>query len=157
MSSGAHAEEGHHGVAHYTKILIILMVLAFVSYIGPQFGIKAVTLITAFGIAVVKAFLVIKHFMHLTIEKRFVGYFLLASVAFMFLFFFGVASDVLNHRGRNWENVSAQTEVKRALTAGPADHHGGGHGEGAHGAHTDEALEADHAAEGQVHEEAATH
>jgi len=138
--SDAHAEGGGHGVSHYTKILGILMVLAFVSYIGPMFGIKVLTLITAFGIAVVKAYLVIKHFMHLTVEKRFVGYFLLVSVAFMVLFFFGTAADVLNHRGRNWENVSAQREVHRALTAPAEDHHGGEHGE----AHGEEAPEAHH-------------
>ena len=126
--SNEHTGGESHGTAHYTKILVILMALAFVSYIGPMFGIKVLTLVTAFGIAVVKAFLVIKHFMHLTIEKRYIGYFLLASVGFMFILFFGTAADVLNHRGRNWENVSAQREVIRAMNAPKTDHHGG-HGE----------------------------
>lgn len=129
MAAHAHATEhgDEHSPAHYTKILIILMVLAFVSYLGPMIGIQVLTLATAFGIAVVKAFLVIKHFMHLTIEKRYVGYLLLTAVAFMGLLFAGVSSDVLNHRGRNWENVAAQKEVKRALTAPPEAGHGHGH------------------------------
>lgn len=126
----AHAE---HGVTHYNKILIILMVLALISFLGPKVGIQVVTLMTAFGVAVVKAYLVIKHFMHLTIEKRYVGYFLLVALSLIFVFFGGVSADVLNHRGRNWENVAAQSEVKRALEAGPETHHGhGAHDEGGH-------------------------
>lgn len=128
----AHAEHDEHSVAHYTKIAIILIALAFVSYLGPMLEIKSLTLVTAFGIAVVKAFLVIKHFMHLTVEKKFVGYFLLVAVAFMFLFFGGTAGDVMVHRGRNWENVAAQAEVQRALSA-PKEDHGHGSAKG----HTD--------------------
>ena len=128
----AHASEhgDSHGPAHYTKILVILMVLAFVSYLGPMIGIQALTLATAFGIAVVKAFLVIKHFMHLTVEKRYVGYLLLTALAFMGLFFAGVSADVMNHRGRNWENVKAQEAVRDALTLEADSHHGAGHGSG---------------------------
>lgn len=123
--------------AHYTKIYLILLVLLVVSVLGPELGVKAVTLVTAFGIAVVKAYLVIKHFMHLPVEKKYVGYLLTTSVFFMFLFFAGTSADVLNHRGRNWENVAAQAEVKRALEAPPEIH--GGHGE--HGGHEEAAGE----------------
>ena len=38
-----------------------------------MFGIQGVTLITAFGIAIVKAYLVAKNFMHINVEPRFVG------------------------------------------------------------------------------------
>ena len=113
------------------------MVLAAVSYLGPMLEIKALTMITAFGIACVKAFLVIKHFMHLTIEKRPVGYFLITAVAFMFLFYAGVSPDVMEHEGRNWVNVGARNETARALAAHAA---GGGHGE--HGGHGDHAAPA---------------
>ena len=44
--------------------------LLVVSVAGPMLEIKIVTLITAFGIAVVKAYLVAKNFMHLNIEQR---------------------------------------------------------------------------------------
>jgi len=39
-----------------------------------MFGIKVVTLITAFGIALVKAYLVAKNFMHINVERRFIPY-----------------------------------------------------------------------------------
>ena len=49
-------------------------------------GIKWLTLVTAFGIAVVKAYLVAANFMHLKVEKKYVVYLLLTALAFMFLF-----------------------------------------------------------------------
>ena len=59
---------------NYVSICVILLVLLVISILGPELGIRAVTLITAFGIAVVKAYLVAKNFMHLTIAPRFVVY-----------------------------------------------------------------------------------
>ena len=127
MSDNAHAHDhkgqgghghdaGHHGHVgpSYEKTFATLLVLLVISVIGPEIGIKWLTLITAFGIAIVKAYLVASRFMHLNIEKRIVSYLLLAAVAFLFLFFAGVAPDVMKHRGNNWENVAAQDEVDRA-------------------------------------------
>ena len=62
-------------------------------------GIKIVTLITAFGIAIVKAYLVAKNFMHINIEKRFVPYIVRTVLVFMLLFFAGVAPDVMKKDG----------------------------------------------------------
>lgn len=139
MSDHAHAHDhkGHGGDGHghghgahadhpsYEKTFITLLVLLAVSVIGPELGIKWLTLITAFGIAIVKAYLVASRFMHLNIEKKIVSYLLLAAVAFLFLFYAGVAPDVMKHRGKNWENVAAQDEVDRAMTEAehtPAHH-----------------------------------
>ena len=108
----AHAEHHHLDYVTVWKYLVALLV---VSVIGPMFGIKALTLLTAFGIAVVKAFLVVKHFMHLNVEKRHVAYFVGTALVFMFLFYAGVSPDVMNHTGRNWSNVAAKQETKRAL------------------------------------------
>jgi caa(3)-type oxidase subunit IV len=66
-------------------------------------GIRLVTLITAFGIAIVKAYLVTKHFMHLNIEKRWVTWILVAMIAFMVVMFGGVAPDVMKHTGHHWD------------------------------------------------------
>jgi len=134
---GAHAGHGEHDeAAHirlYTKVYITLLVLFLVSVTGPvigdMVGSKALVLITAFGIAVVKAYLVCAHFMHLNIEKRYIGYLLITTVVFMGLFYAGVAPDVMEHHGRNWVNVAAQNEVERALKAHSE------HGEGEHSAH----------------------
>ncbi len=120
----------HAATAHehpnYIKIWGILLVLLVISVGGPFLGIQVVTLITAFGIAIVKAYLVASRFMHLNIEKKIVSYLLLAALAFLVLFFAGVAPDVMKHRGNNWENVAAQDEVDRATTEAahaPAAHH----------------------------------
>lgn len=109
MTEHAHAPAEAHGHAdharHYVRIWAILCVLLFVSIVGPMVGIKLLTLITAFGIAIVKAFLVCKHFMHINIEKRWVAYVLLAMIAFMLVLFGGVAPDVLRHSGTNWQKA----------------------------------------------------
>lgn len=123
-------------MAHYAKVYAALMVLFLVSVTGPVLEIWWLTLITAFGVAIVKASMVIKFFMHLDLEQRFVHYFLIVSLAFMFLFFFAVAPDVMNHKGTNWTNVAAQAEVARGEAAGSGHgEHGGEHapaGEGHH-------------------------
>jgi len=146
-------EHGHddpsHSLPHYNKIAVILIILAIVSWLGPEMGIPIVTLIAAFGIAFVKAYLVIKHFMHLTVEKTFVLYMLGTALVLMGVFYAGTAPDVMGHRGRNWENVAAQSEVRKRVEAGgmPLEHHGEeghgaeGHGDHDHGGH-------DHGAEG---------
>ena len=50
---------------NYRKIYYLLLALLAISVAGPFLGIKWVTLITAFGIAIVKARLVVQNFMHL--------------------------------------------------------------------------------------------
>ena len=119
-----HADD--HGQAFYVKIWAILLVLLIVSILGPilaphlEFGfLKAwmITLMTAFGIAVVKAYLVAANFMHLNIEKRYITYLLTTMLMLMLLFFAGVSPDVMKHKGQNWENVAAEAEIERALKA----------------------------------------
>jgi caa(3)-type oxidase subunit IV len=92
--------EMHH--PNYVKVWAILVVLLCVSVIGPMFEIPVLTLITAFGIACVKAFLVMKNFMHLNVEKRLAVYILSTCLVFMFLLFAATAPDVMKHEGSNW-------------------------------------------------------
>jgi caa(3)-type oxidase subunit IV len=127
-----HADD--HGQAFYVKIWAILLVLLIVSILGPilaphlEIGfLKAwmITIMTAFGIAVVKAYLVAANFMHLNIEKRYITYLLTTMLMLMLLFFAGVSPDVMKHKGQNWENIAAEAEVERALKAeGAAAAHG---------------------------------
>jgi len=114
-----HAE--HH--TNYTKIYITLLVLLVVSIIGPELGIFWVTLVTAFGIALVKASMVIRHFMHLKDERALIGWMLVTSVLLMFLFFFGIAPDVMKHEGANWENIAAKEYIEGRLSAQGAEEH----------------------------------
>ena len=116
-----------HSASHYVKIWGILLGLLIISIVGPMLGHPIITLITAFGIAAVKAFLVMKHFMHLDVERPIVWYALGTSVAFMVLLYGGVAPDVQNHEGARWENVAAKEAVQHGLAEGE---HGGGHGSG---------------------------
>ena len=132
---GASSDHGgsEHAEHHHTDYITIwkyLVALLVVSVVGPMFGIKALTLITAFGIAVVKAYLVVKNFMHLNVEKRFVAYFVGVAVIFMFLFYAGVSPDIMNHTGRNWSNVAAKQETARALEHIQATHAQHGASEG---------------------------
>lgn len=115
-----HAHESHH--VNYIKIYWILLALLGVSIAGPEIGIRAVTLFTAFGIAVIKAYIVAANFMHLKFEKKYVAYLMFTAVAFMFLFYAGVSPDVMQHRGRNWDNVAAKEEIDRAMKAEPVQH-----------------------------------
>jgi caa(3)-type oxidase subunit IV len=120
-----HGEQGHHGEAHhvnYRKIYITLVVLLGISIIGPHFGIVWVTLITAFGIAVVKANLVVQNFMHLRWEKRIMKWMLATSVVLMALLFAGVAPDVMEHTGTRWVNDAAMAATARGIEA---PHHEG--------------------------------
>ena len=120
---------GHdgHSDMHYVKIWGVLLVLLVVSLVGPiigeKSGIFAITLVTAFGIAVVKAYLVIKNFMHIGVEKRYVAYLLITMLGLMVLMVGGVGPDVLRHDGTRWTNVAAHKATEEGLKAG------GGHGE----------------------------
>ena len=99
------SEEAHEH-PNYVRVWVILVVLLGVSVAGPevgaQTGIQAITLITAFGIAIVKAYMVAKNFMHLDIERQYVIYLLVTMLVFMLLFFAGVAPDVMKWEGDNW-------------------------------------------------------
>lgn len=115
--------KGHH--RNYVKIWGILLGLLVVSVVGPMLEIQWLTLMTAFGIAIVKAYLVVRFFMHLTIEKKYVGYLLLTMLAFMLVFVGGVSPDVLKHEGQRWENTAAKRVVDEGLKHNAE--HGGGH------------------------------
>ena len=99
-------EHEHH--PNYTKIYVILLVLLVISIAGPMLEIRVVTLITAFGIAVVKAYLVAKNFMHIDIARKYVTYLITTCLVFMLLFFAGSAPDVMKADGRNWVKPSWQ-------------------------------------------------
>ena len=84
----------------------------------------AITLSTAFGVAVVKAYMVAKNFMHINFTRRFVPYLIVTMVLFMVLLFAGTAPDVMKLEGQNWEKP-AWIEANAAAAAHPAAVHGG--------------------------------
>lgn len=146
-------------VNHYWKIYLTLVGLLFVSIVGPEVGavtgITIITLITAFGVAGYKAWLVVKHFMHLTDEPPIIWYIQIVCLVFLGMFFAGVAPDVMNHEGTRWENVAAKQAVIDGVAAGEAagahghghghgDDHGDGHGDGHGDDHGDDHGDKEH-------------
>jgi len=130
----------HHGPG-YWKVYWILLVLFIISVLGPEMArimemsptaAKITVLVTAFGIAFVKAYFVIAYFMHLKFEIKYVQYMLGTTVVFMLLFFSAVAPDVMRHDGAcqrwaevegkkvckiySWTNSAAAAEVVYAAT-----------------------------------------
>lgn len=145
---------------HYVRVYLTLLALLAVSIVGPVVaprlgeaevpvvGLRVSTfvmLVTAFGIAVVKAWLVIKHFMHLSIERPIAKWFLAASVLLLALFWGGIAPDVQNHSGANWENVAAQAAVERGI---PEVAHAEEAGHGEEAGHAEEAGHGEDAGHG---------
>lgn len=122
MSEHTEHKGGHGHHPNYKKIYFVLLGLLVVSVLGPEMGIVWVTLITAFGVALVKANLVVQNFMHLRWEKRIMKWMLATSVVLMFLFFAGVAPDVMKHEGQRWINDSALAATARGIEA---PHHEG--------------------------------
>ncbi len=113
--------ESHVHHPNYVKIWAILVVLLIVSVVGSMSGIRLVILVAAFGVAIVKAFLVAKNFMHVNVEKRWVPYLLGVCLLFIVILFAGVAPDVMNHAGLHWNNdaaTKAATSSSQATTPG---------------------------------------
>ena len=102
-----HGEHHLHPDSHYVKIWGVLLVLLVISISGPELGIKIVTLITAFGIAIDKASIVATEFMHLNIEKKMVTYILVTMLLLMGIFYSGVAPDIQAGKGSRWHLKTA--------------------------------------------------
>jgi len=96
----AHAESHRH--PDYLKVYFTLVGLLVVSVVGPMVGIRVVTLIAAFGVALVKAYMVAKNFMHLNVEKRWIHWALALALVFMVLLYAGVSPDVGRDSGQRW-------------------------------------------------------
>lgn len=106
MTTEAQAEAHVHH-PNYFRIWAILVALLVVSVAGSMSHIREVVLFAAFGVAVVKAYLVAKNFMHVTVEKRLVPYLLVVCLLLILVLFAGVAPDVMHHSGLHWTNPSA--------------------------------------------------
>jgi caa(3)-type oxidase subunit IV len=100
-----HAATHAHGHTNYVKVWAVLCALLVVSVLGPMLEVRIVTLITAFGIAIVKASMVAAYFMHLNIERKWVTWILIAMLAFMLVYFAGTSPDVLRSTGQQWEKT----------------------------------------------------
>jgi caa(3)-type oxidase subunit IV len=107
MTTEAHV---HH--PNYVKVWAILVVLLIVSVLGSMSHVRFVLLFAAFGVALVKAFLVAKNFMHVNVEKRWVPYLLIMCLLFIAILFAGVSPDVMKHNGLNWNKNSTNQSAQ---------------------------------------------
>lgn len=135
MSSHAQSHAGHAGHRNYVKIWGILVLLLLVSVFGPMIGIRWITLIAAFGVALVKAYMVAKNFMHLDVEKPIVHWILLVALALMVLLYGALAPDIQKGTGQGWKKDAG---FHHSFTTSEAKHHSGdtskeGHDAGAAG------------------------
>src|SRR5882672_11722717 len=110
--------EAHVHHPNYVKIWAILVVLLIVSVVGSMSHVRVVLLIAAFGVALVKAYLVAKNFMHVDVEKRWVPYLLIMCLLFIAILFAGVAPDVMKHAGLNWNKNPVNQSVQPGASAG---------------------------------------
>jgi len=99
--------ESHTQHPNYFRVWAVLVALLLVSVLGSFSHIRQVVLIAAFGVAIIKAYLVAKNFMHVTVEKRWVPYLLVLCLVFIMILFAGVSPDVMKHSGLHWTNPSA--------------------------------------------------
>jgi caa(3)-type oxidase subunit IV len=109
--------EAHVQHPNYVKIWAILVVLLLVSVVGSMSHVREVVLIAAFGVALAKAYLVAKNFMHVNLEKRWVPYLLIMCLLFIVILFAGVAPDVMKHSGLHWTNPSADQPAQPSAAA----------------------------------------
>ena len=107
---------GTHAHPNYVKIWFWLVILLVISTLGPMLEIPVITLITAFGIAVVKAFMVAANFMHIKFEKHIIWFMMLMSLTLLGVFFFGVAPDIMQTEGDQWiDCISDNSCVEQRL------------------------------------------
>lgn len=118
------SEHAAHAPINYIRVWFVLVALLIVSVAGPMLGHPMLTLFTAFGIACIKAYMVARNFMHISFEQRFISYMIITVVVFMFLFFAGVAPDVMKDEGSGWVKPSWKAAAAAASAAqGGAAHH----------------------------------
>jgi caa(3)-type oxidase subunit IV len=118
--------EEHHETSFYVKIWAILLGLLVVSIVGPMAEIQWLTLVTAFGIACVKAYMVAVNFMHINLAPRYITYLVTTTLVFMLLFFAGSAPDVMKDQGTNWKKpawIAAEAAYEAGEFHGAPEHH----------------------------------
>lgn len=130
-----------HSTKKYFKIYLALLGLFVISVLGPELAeilhlegnVRLIlVLVTAFGIALVKAYMVAAHFMHLKTEKIYAPFILASCLVMIFIFYFGTATDASKASGHNWEKTYVAPEPVEGH--GHGDAHGSDEGHSEHGA-----------------------
>jgi caa(3)-type oxidase subunit IV len=87
-------EKDYHGHPNYNFIFYALCALMALTVTVDEIGLPTnVMVLSVFGIAVVKAYLVMANFMHLKYEPKLVDLFPYLSIVLIVVLFFGVYPD----------------------------------------------------------------
>ena len=116
---GGHGHGAHepHSPMYYVKIWALLLGLLVISIMGPMLGNKILTVITAFGIAIIKALIVAAFFMHLNVERKYIWYIMFSMLCALGIFYFGTAADTMRLDGRNWTKASQYEYIENSKKA----------------------------------------
>jgi len=82
---------------HYLTIWLWLMALVIVSVAAASVMPKGPALLLIFAVAIVKALMVARHYMHLKNEKALIYAIALVPLAFIIIFLFGLFPDFVYH------------------------------------------------------------
>lgn len=85
----------YHGHPNYFKIWGILVAILFISLALGELGQKALAITLIFGLALIKAIMVMGNFMHLKWEPKLLTWIMIFATVCLGIFYFGVAPDVV--------------------------------------------------------------
>ncbi|MEB3204944.1 MAG: hypothetical protein VKP57_09615 [Candidatus Sericytochromatia bacterium] len=103
----------------YWRIWAILVSLPLLSLAAQQTGMGWLAILVSLVVMLTSTWFAVTTWMHVHLEPRFVPYLCILGLAGMFMFFFMVAPDVLNHEGNNWQNRSADAPAHIERPADP--------------------------------------
>ena len=94
----SHADHGHHdhGIGGYLVVFVLLMILLVATVAVAYFHLGIFNVPVAYGIAAIKAVLILWFFMHLNEQTRLVQVFAFASFAWLLIFMIMLSGDYLS-------------------------------------------------------------
>ena len=96
MTTTAHP----HTAGFYIKIWVALLIMLGISIAIADLGHPGLATVFIFGIAVLKAFLVVMFYMGLALEARYILWVMVSGLALMLILFFGLVPDIVYIYGR---------------------------------------------------------
>lgn len=91
----------------YWRIWAILVSLPLMSLAAQQTGLGWLAITVSLVVMLTSTWFAVTTWMHVHLEPRYIPYLCIMGLAGMFMFFFMVSPDVMNHEGNNWKNPSA--------------------------------------------------
>jgi len=109
-----------HPKINYVAIWIILSVAFGLSLVATAVSDSKAAVVFVFVVAIIKAYLVLTKFMHLSVEPRVIKVLVVSTIVALMILFFGLTPDI------TWQGFRIEIDGVQA-----AEH--GSHGQDAHG------------------------